>query len=266
MIVSIACIVALATGCANFGRTPRVEPAPSVAFLAQQADQTEQALAALRRMSEFLASQPMLRFDADIQYDAVQESGQKLEFGSHRKFALARPDRIRVDVAHWNGEREMIAFDGNQFWATLPESRIYASIKFTGSIPDALDLLVNDYGLASPLSDLFRRDLANEIADRVVSARNLRTTTIEGVACDHLAFQGSNLDFQIFIVQGEEPVPVRFIIDYHAETGGPQFRAWLRGWDLAPALPDSLFRFSPGVGAQRVPFPELMDLVLGPPS
>ncbi len=266
MILPITCVIviALATGCANLGQPAREEPTSSPTVLAEPTKRTEEALAALRRMSEFLASRPMLRFEADIQYDAVQESGQKLEFGSHRTFALARPDRIRVDIAHWNGEREMIAFDGDHLWATLPESRIYASLAFTGNIPDAFDLLVNDYGLASPLSDLLRRGLADEIADRVISGRNLRTAMIGGVACDHLTFRGRNLDFQLFIQQGEEPVPVRFIIDYHAETGGPQFRAWLRDWDLAPALPDSLFQFSPEVGEQRVPFRELMDLVLGP--
>jgi len=257
----VGIVMALATGCAILGPSPEEEPAPSAAFLAQR---SEQALAALRRMSEFLASRPTLRFEADIQYDAVQTSGQKIEFGSHRKYSLARPDRVRVDVAHWNGEQEMIAFDGNRLWATLSESRIYASMEYTGSTPDALDLLVNDYGLASPLSDLFRRDLADEIADRVISARELRTVTIAGVRCDHLAFRGQRVDFQLFIQQGEEPVPVRFIIDYHTEAGSPQFRARLHDWDVAPAVPDSLFRFSPAAGAQRVPFPELMDLLLGP--
>jgi len=256
--------MAFATGCASLGAPSHDDPTASDAVLAEQSVETEQAFAVLRRMSEFLASQPTLRFEADIQYDAVQKSGQKLEFGSHRKISLARPDRARVDISHWNGERELIAFDGKRLSAALPDSRIYSSIEYSGRVADALDLLVNDYGYAAPLADLVRPDLADEIADRVTSARHLRAVTVADTPCDHLAFRSQRVDFQLFIRQGDEPVPVRFIIDYHTETGGPQFRAQLHDWDVASALPDSLFRFAPTAGAQRVPFPELMDLVLGP--
>ena len=264
MIAQIGCVLALGTGCANLDEATQDETTASDTARAEQTEQTEQALATLSRMSEFLSLQPTLRFEADIQYDAVQRSGQKIEFGSQRKVALARPDHIRVDVSHWNGEQELIAYDGHHLSATLPGRRVYASREFEGSGAEALELLVNEHGLAAPLSDLLRRDLTGEIADRVISARHIRTVTIGGLPCDHLAFRAERVDFQLFIQQGDEPLPVRFVIDYHAESGSPQFRAQLHDWDFAAALPDSLFRFSPAVGAQRIPFHELMVLLLGP--
>ena len=87
--------------------------------------------------------------------------------------------------------------------------------------------------------------------------------TIEGSACDHLAFLGEHLDFQLFVRRGDEPIPMRLVIDYHGEPGSPQFRARMHDWDLAAELPEDLFRFMPPAGAQRVPIPELMDLLLG---
>lgn len=264
MIAQVGFVLALGTGCANLDQTTQDEPAGTDTARAEQAGQTEQALATLARMSKFLSSQPTLRFEADIQYDAVQRSGQKVEFGSQRKLAFARPNHVRVDVSHWNGEEELITFDGHHLSATLLGRRVFASREFEGTGAEALELLVDEHGLAAPLADLLRRDLASEIADRVISARHLRTVTIGGLLCDHLAFRAERIDFQLFIRQGDEPFPVRFIIDYHTEAGSPQFRAQLRDWDVAADLPDSLFRFLPAVGAQRIPFRELMVLLLGP--
>lgn len=248
--------VALATSCTSLDRPATVEgPGADAA--------SEQAVARVKRMTEFLASREAVRFEADIQYDAVQPSGQKIEFGSHRKIAVRRPDRARVEVYHWDGERELVSFDGERLSAALPARRVYASIEFTGSVADAFDHLVEEFGVASPLADLLRKDLPAEIESRMSSGRRLGSVTIGGTRCEHLAFRSERVDFQLFIREGDEPVPVRFLIDYHAEPGGPQFRALLHDWEWGTALPDSLFRFVPQAGAQRVPFPELLDLLLG---
>jgi hypothetical protein len=261
IVVPLACVVAFATACSSFGGSTSDEHATS--DTASHA-QTEEAIAALKGMSEFLASRPAIRFAADIHYDAIQPSGQKIEFGSRRRIALRRPDRARVEVSHWDGEQELLTFDGKRLSAVIPGRRIYASMEYTGTVSQAFEHLVTEYGVASPLSDLLRRDLPDEVARRVLSGRRLEAVTIAGTRCDHLAFHGERVDFQLFIRQGDEPVPLRFVIDYHAEPGSPQFRAQLRDWDWQPELPDLLFRFVPPAGAQRVAFAELLDLLLGP--
>ncbi len=215
-------------------------------------------------MSEFLVSRPALRFEADIHYDAVQPSGQKIEFGSRRRIALRRPDHARVEVSHWDGEEELLTFDGQRLSLAIPNLHVYASIDFEGTSAEALEYLVTEHDVASPLSDLFRGDLPREVASGARSARHLGTVTIAGTRCEHLAFRGERIDFQLFVAQGEEPVPMRFAIDYHAEAGRPQFRAQFGRWGWPPELPGSLFHFAPPVGSQRVAFPELLDLLLGP--
>ena len=135
------------------------------------AAETKQALASLRKMSEFLASRPTLRFESDMQYDAIQMSGQKIEFGSHRNFAFASPDRARIETLHWDGARELATFDGERFSAALPKQAVYATIQYAGSVADAFEHLDEEYGLASPLFELVRLDLANDVTSRVRSAR-----------------------------------------------------------------------------------------------
>ena len=253
------CALVVGFGCAGFeASTPIEELTPEVRA------ETDASIAVLARMSEFLASRSALRFEADVLYDAVQPSGQRIEFGSQRRIALRPPDHARVEVSHWDGGQELITFDGRRLSAVLPDRRLYATMEYQGTIGEAFDHLVTEYDVASPLSDLLRRDLPNEIASRVVSARRLPSVTIAGTRCDHLAFRGERVDFQLFVQQGDTPVPLRFVIDYRDEEGSPQFRAQLRNWDWSHELSDALFRFVPQAGAQRVGFPDLLDQLLGP--
>jgi hypothetical protein len=41
---------------------------------------------------------PAFQRQVDIGFDAVQDSGQKIEFGETRKVVLRRPDRLRIDA------------------------------------------------------------------------------------------------------------------------------------------------------------------------
>jgi hypothetical protein len=258
---SLLATAAFGVACSSVGG-PSTE-APAEANPADAAE-TADAISTLGRMSEFLASRPMFRFESNIRYDTIQPSGQKIEFGSHRKLAFVAPNRARVDVQHWDGPSELMTFDGSRLSSALPDARVYATVEFEGTVREATDYLGAEHSISSPLLELVRRDLADELADRVVSARDLGTVILDGTPCDHLAFRGEHLDFQIFIQQGAEPLPRRLVIDYHGAEGSPQFRAQMSQWSLSSELPDKVFRFIPPPGSQRVPFETLLDLLLGP--
>jgi hypothetical protein len=253
-----------AISCSVFGGSGPIGAPPAATSYPATPEQTQEAIAVLARMTEFLTTRATLRFEADIYYDAVQASGQKLEFGSHREIAVAPPNRVRIEVSHAEGERELVTFDGERLSASLPRHHVYASIPYTGTIADALDHLVTEYDVETPLADLLRPSLAEDVAKRAISGRNLGPVTIGSTPCDHLAFRGELLDFQLYVARGDEPVPMRFVIDYHAEIESPQFRASLSSWEFASSIPDALFRFVPAAGAQRVTFAELLDLLFGP--
>ena len=44
----------------------------------------------------------------DIGFDAVQDSGRKIEFGETRQIVLRRPDRLRVDATKRDGATEYV--------------------------------------------------------------------------------------------------------------------------------------------------------------
>jgi hypothetical protein len=58
-----------------------------------RAEDLKEVLAELKLAADFLAAQQSLYFEAALEYDVVQVTGQKLEFGGSRKITMRRPDR-----------------------------------------------------------------------------------------------------------------------------------------------------------------------------
>ena len=65
----------------------------------------QKAMTILKNMSQYLAQAE--RFSVTIRdgYDAVQQSGQKIEYGEVRKVTVSRPDRLRFEVERSDGEK-----------------------------------------------------------------------------------------------------------------------------------------------------------------
>ena len=73
-------------------------PSAARAQEAEEPDSAARARAILRESLELIAGAERLGFRLDSEFDVVQASGQKLEFGSERIVTLRRPDRVRIDA------------------------------------------------------------------------------------------------------------------------------------------------------------------------
>src|SRR6516165_5962954 len=85
----------------------------------------QSALAILKNMSEYLAKAE--RFSVSIRdgYDAVQQSGQKVEFGEVRRVTVSRPDRLRIEVERSDGEKGLVVFNGKDLTVYTPDKNAY---------------------------------------------------------------------------------------------------------------------------------------------
>ena len=86
-------------------------------------DSAAQAMAVLKRATELLAQAPHFSVTLDIGFDAVQDSGQKIEFGETRQIVLRRPDRLRVDATTRDGAKSTVLFDGKQHYRGAPAGK-----------------------------------------------------------------------------------------------------------------------------------------------
>jgi hypothetical protein len=101
---------------------------------------------------------------------------------------------------------------------------------------------------------LFAQSVKEELEKRITEIKYVELTTIAGKPADHLAARTADIDFQIWLAQGEQPLPLRVVLTYKKEVGQPQFRANLNDWNLAPKIDEAALAFSPPAGAETVPF------------
>lgn len=225
-----------------------------------QPAETSEALEALKEMSEFLADQQHLSFEAEVNFDVVQPMGHKLEFGSIRKLTLRRPDRVYLAVEHRDGFQRFLYFDGKSLSVLVPSRNAYAREEMPGTVTAALDTLVEELGVPAPLGDLIHPRLYSELEKEIESGLWVGEELLGGVFCDHFVFRTPEVDFQLWIEQGDQPLPHRLVITYRQHPGAPQFRVRLREWNVAAETPDLLFSFNPPADAEQLSFPKLFEL------
>lgn len=214
----------------------------------------EQAMAVLKRMAEFLTQAQRFSVTVDTGFDVVQDSGQKIEFGETRQIVLRRPDHVRIEATKRNGSKSGMFFDGTDLAAFNTKENVYATVARPGTVDEAIAYFLNDLDMRLPLAELLSSHLAKTLSEHVRAAAYVEPSQIAGVPCDHLALRGDQADLQLWVAQGNQPLPRRLVITYTREDGRPQFWAQFSEWNLAPEVPDALFVFTPPAGAAKIAF------------
>ena len=228
--------------------------APAVARSQAAGEPQPDARAILLGMAEFLGKAQRLSVTVRGGYDAVQASGQKIEWNEVRMASISRPDRLRMEAERDDGVRTLVIFDGKAVTTFDEVHRAYAQIPQPGSVDDTLIHFVRDLGMRLPFAMLFVSRAPAELGQRVKSVEYVQKTGIFGTLAHHIAGRTDTVDFQVWIADGDRPVPLRAVIVYKTAPGQPQFRGQFSDWNLAADLPDSLFTFTAPADANKIPF------------
>ena len=241
----------LAAGPADAQQPRSGKTAPAAAAVTES---QARASAILARMADFLSGAQ--RFSVSVRggYDAVQKSGQKIEFGEMRKVTVSRPDRLRMEGERSDGAKVLVVFNGKEIVLVDETSNVYATAPQPGGLDDTIVHFVKDLGMRLPLAVLLVSQLPAELKDRVQSIDYVERTNIHGSTSHHLAARTDLVDFQVWVADGDSPLPQRVVITYKKAKGEPQFWAQFSDWNFAPALEESTFLAKPPDGAQKVAF------------
>jgi hypothetical protein len=212
------------------------------------------AKALILKMGEFLGKTQRLTTTVRSNYDTVQASGQKIEWNEVGTLTLSRPDRLRVETEKSNGARSLVVFDGKQVTTYDEAGRAYAQAPQPGGVDETLVYFVRDLGMRLPLAVFFVSRAAAALDRRVLSAEYVEKTGILGAPAHHIVGRTDTVNFQLWIADGDKPLPQRIVLTYPNAAGQPQFRAHFTGWNLAPEIADSLFSFTAPAGASKIPF------------
>lgn len=232
--------------------------------LAEETVRTEsQQLAAelLSGMADYLAGLPGFKVSLVGSYDTVQESGEKIEFNEIRQVTVSRPNLLRVEQQRSDGANDLLVFDGKEINVFDSDLGVYAKAPQPGSVDEAVVYFVRDLGMRLPLAAMLSTRLPEELSKRVKSIDYVEYTEILGPPAHHIAARGNTVDIQVWIADGERPLPLRIVLTYKTEPGLPQFRALFLNWDEKSPAASDVFRFEPPAGAKQILF-----AVQGPPA
>jgi len=223
---------------------------------AQPAGIDPQAEKLLRRMSDYLASRQQFTLKAESTLEAVLTSGQKLQYDSPATLSVSRPNKLH---AHRKGDiaNQEFFYDGKTLTLFNPRENLYATTAAPPTVDETLDFAREKLDIIAPAAELFYKNAAERMLKESTSGFVVGPSVVASVKCTHLAFRGSEVDWQIWIEDGDKPLPRKFILTSKKVAGEPQFTVIIRNWELAPKLTNQEFSFTPPKGAKKIEFLKL---------
>jgi hypothetical protein len=211
----------------------------------------EKARALLKKMSEYLAGLKEFAITVDEAFDTVDEEGVKLQSNRRRRVWVRRPDHLRSESTGGTADLLFVYGKGG-FLLVDKENKSYVAEKAPDTIDEMLDEQAKKYGRATPLSDFVRAEPFKGLVSGVREARYVGTGQIGDHKSHHLVFRQKFLDWQLWVEDGDKPLPRKFVITYKRQAGQPQYAAHLHHWDLEPKPDPKLFDLTPPEGMKKV--------------
>jgi hypothetical protein len=245
---------------------PPPSPPPAAAEVDPAGDDDElrdpEALAELKRATDFLTALPRFHIRSTIYYDVVQEDERLLQFEKHGDLYLQRPDRIFADVSLDDGRHRQFWYDGKTLSFAELSRKLHTQVKAPPTIDGMLDMLEGLFKDPMPLADLLYSDLS-PLQQFAEEADVVGDSLVSGRPCRQLSFRGQTVDWQVWVEQGTTPYIRKVVISYREQPGTPQVTALLEQWETPERFSDGLFTFSAPAGSQwinvLVPMPRTIE-------
>lgn len=213
----------------------------------------------LKSMSEYVGGQTTLSFEYDSILDVTTVDGQVLGLASSGSVSLNRPDKIHSKRSGGFVDVESL-FDGKTLTLFGKNLNIYAQIEVPGTIDHLIDELKNTYNRPLPAADLLLSSSYDELMHDVTDVKDLGSGVIGGVECDTFAFRTEEVDWQIWIAQGDRPYPCRFVITSKLIANAPQYSVQTRAWKTGADVAADDFQFKNSTDAEKVGLEDLKGM------
>jgi hypothetical protein len=212
----------------------------------------------LRAMSDYMAAQNSISFSYDSNLEIVTVEGQKFGLASSGAIQISRPDKIRATRTGGFADIEL-TFDGKTLTLLGKNMNLYAQAELPGTLDSLVDQIRDKYNRPLPAADLIMSNPYQELMADVKDVKDLGSGVIRGQECDHLAFRNDDVDWQIWIAQGDKPYPCRYVITSTKVDRAPQYTIDVRDWNASTEATSVDFRFTPPADAKLATPDDLKD-------
>ncbi len=176
-----------------------------------------------------------------------------MQFDSAALLQVQRPNMLR---AEHRGDLvdQVFYYDGKMLTLHNPGQKVFATTPAPATLEQMLDFARTTLDIVAPAGDLLYANAYEILMDGVTAGFVVGKSVVNGVRCDHLAFRGADVDWQIWIREGSQPLPCKLVITSKDVANAPQFSVVMRNWNLAPKFTDANFSFKAPKGARQIDF------------
>jgi hypothetical protein len=196
----------------------------------------------LREMTDYMAALPSFTVQSSTVDQMALKNGEKIQTLSDSDISIERPNKLRSQQ-RGAGERLAFIYDGKTMTILCKANNTYETTAAPETIDETIDKMRKVFHIDAPGADLLYSKPYDILMEQVVSGRVIGKTSVSGKAANHLAYKGEDVDWQIWIQDGGEPLPLRFVITSKKVKGQPEFVVQLSNWVTRSKLPPSIFEF-----------------------
>jgi hypothetical protein len=224
--------------------------------LAQAPGVDSAAVAKLQRMTDYVRNMDRFAVHAENTLEDLLESGQRADFDMAADIVVNRPNQV---FAERTGAlaNQFFYYDGKTVTLFQPQEAIYFSGLAPETIEEMIDYAREDLGIVFPISDLVYDNAFAILMEGVTSASVVGKAVIGGVSCDHLVFARPDVQFQVWIADGEQPLPCKYVVTDISTPGNISTVSVLTNWNLSPVVTADTFKFIPSARARAVEITEI---------
>jgi hypothetical protein len=208
-------------------------------------------------MSKYLTSLKEFSFQSNGYFEVIDSaSGKKDKINNSGELFVKRPNKIKVQR---KGEKANLEFfcDGKQVTMYEKKLNTYSSASVNGNLDQILDNISEKFNISLPASDLLYTDVYEGLMQDVVSGKYIGKEKVANANCDHLFFTGKEVDWEMWVEDGEKKLPKKYVIISKQIEGKPEASIEIKEWKTDVKLDDKMFTFTPPKGAQKKDFVEL---------
>ena len=223
------------------------------AALGDESRRDSKALDVLNKMAAYTASLDQFQIKGEVFGDARLDAGLIVSNPSEVTITIDRPGSMFIQTFDGVNTGSIYIHKG-QLTLFNTESSFYAQARVPEDIEAAMQFAIEEFGLEIPLAELmFANSALSLLTDQDTVLYLTDKSRIRGVDCHHLAIRGAEIDLQLWVEEGDRPVPRKIMMTMKWEGGSPR-NAALMEFSKVDGLDAKIFEFKAPEGANEINF------------
>ena len=225
----------------------------AVAAQAADVQQDAKAIEVLEQMVAYKSTLDKFVITGVISTDARLGAGLLVSNSEEISVSLSRPKSMRI--TNFDGEATKgLYFHNGMLTFFNSANMLYAQADIPEEIDAAMEFAMEELEIEAPLMDLIYQDAGARLLSSDATILYLvDNARVGGADCHHLAIRGPEVDIQLWIEEGDRPLPRQFMFTSKWEGGSPRFMANL-SWETDPDFEPDFFEFKAPEGATKIRF------------